>query len=289
MFYLLCGKDTYRSREKLRELLESFRAKVSGAAFFDIDKNNFNEAEFDGLLKSKSLFDKKYVITAEGLLSGKDSRNYLSDKLEECARSENIFLFWEEEVEEKSLEEIKKLAAKVQQFDLLEGAKLNAWFATQKIPPSVSSKVIARCGSDLWQASKEIEKHRLGGEVEDRKTTQYNPFAICDAFAEKNKVKMWTIYQQTLIAGIPAEEVFFKILWQVKNLLMVKKLAGAGVSDIAKESGLKPFVAGKAIKAAKNFTEEELENYSYDLLRIYHEERRGGGELVIELEKMMIK
>ena len=95
----------------------------------------------------------------------------------------------------------------------------------------------------------------------------YNPFAVCDAFAEKNKAKAWTIYQQALKQGIPAEEVFFKILWQIKNLLMVKKLASAGVANIAKETGLHAFVAGKAIKAAQKFSEEELVNYSMKCLK----------------------
>ena len=42
------------------------------------------------------------------------------------------------------------------------------------------------------------------------------------------------------------------------------------------------------MKAAKNFTEDELVNYSYEMLKIYHEERRGESELPIELEKLLI-
>ena len=141
----------------------------------------------------------------------------------------------------------------------------------------------------MWRASKEIEKYQLGSSASKLdETPAYNPFAICDAFAEKNKAKTWIIYQQALRQGIPAEEVFFKILWQIKNLLMVKKLMSAKVANVGKESGLKPFVAGKAIKTAKNFTEEELENYSYEMLKIYHQERRGESELPIEFEKFIL-
>ena len=89
-------------------------------------------------------------------------------------------------------------------------------------------------------------------------------------------------------AGHSGGGSFFKILWQIKNLLLVKKLMNAKVADVGKESGLKPFVAGKAIKAVKNFTEGELINYSYEMLKIYHEERRGESELPIEFEKMLI-
>lgn len=289
MFYLLYGKDTYRSKEKLKELVLHFQTKISSSGFFRIDENNFSENDFEELLKTKNLFDKKNIVIVDGVMGDKNFNNFIFDKLEQCAKSDNIFLFLEEEMEDKVLGKVEKFATKIQQFDLLEGAKLNAWFADQKIPSTVATKIIAKCGSDLWRASKEIEKYQLGGQFEDgKKQGEYNPFAICDAFAEKNKIKTWTLFQQALMAGIPAEEVFFKLLWQIKNLLLVKKLSEAGTADVAKESGLKPFVANKAIKAAKIFSEEELKNYSCNMLKIYHEERRSGGEMAIELEKILI-
>jgi len=62
MFYFLHGQDTYRSREKLDELVSHFKTKVSGLGFFKIEGENFNEAEFKELLKGKTLFEKKYVV-----------------------------------------------------------------------------------------------------------------------------------------------------------------------------------------------------------------------------------
>ena len=87
---------------------------------------------------------------------------------------------------------------------------------------------------------------------------------------------------------------------------MVKKLMSAGVANVApqehfhfsnrfaqeklvaKETGLHAFVASKAIKSAQKFSEDELINYSYEMLKIYHEERRGISELEIEFEKLLI-
>lgn len=289
MFYLLHGKDTYRSREKLNELVSHFRTKVSDFGFFRIDGGDFKENEFEELLKAKTLFEKKYVVVCDRVMENKQAADFVVENLEKCAKSENVFLFWEEELDDKTLERFEKKATKVQNFDPLAGAKLKAWFTSKKIPANIASDIIKKCGSDLWRASKEIEKYELGSETsKSSETTSYNPFAVCDSFAEKNKAKTWITYQQALRQGVPAEEVFFKIFWQIKNLLMVKKLMAAGVSDVAKESELKPFVAGKAIKAAKNFTEDELVNYSYEMLKIYHQERRGESELPIEFEKFIL-
>lgn len=289
MFYLIHGQDTYRSREKLNELLSHFKTKVSGLGFFRIEGESFNEAEFGELLKGRTLFEKKYVVVCEGILENKQTADFVSGKIDNLAKTENMFLFLEEEMDDKVLEEFKKQAYKVQEYKPLDGVKLKAWFVAKKIPANIASDIIKKSGSDLWGASKEIEKYQLGSSASKlSETPAYNPFVICDAFAEKNKVKTWIIYQRALRQGIPAEEVFFKILWQIKNLLLVKKLINAEVSDVSKESGLKPFVAGKAIKAAKNFTEEELINYSYEMLKIYHKERRGESELPIEFEKFIL-
>ncbi|MEK7142343.1 MAG: hypothetical protein AAB818_02035 [Patescibacteria group bacterium] len=289
MFYLLHGKDTYRSREKLNELIKHFKTKVSDWGFFRIDGENFNEAEFKELMKGKTLFEKKYVVVCDGVLKNKEAEIFMLSSLNNLAKTENMFLFLEEDVKEVVLGEFEKLAYKVQECKPLDGVKLRDWFAVKKIPANIAGDIIKKCGSDLWSASKEIEKYQLGGEVAKQYgAPEYNPFAICDAFAEKNKAKMWIIYQQALRQGIPAEEVFFKILWQIKNLLLVKKLINAGVDNAIKETGLHAFVASKAIKSAQKFSEEELENYSYEMLRIYHEERRGLLELPIEFEKLLI-
>jgi len=289
MFYILHGQDTYRSKEKLNELVSHFKTKVSGLGFFRIEGENFNGAEFKELLKGKTLFEKKYVVVCEKVLENKEALNFILGSLDDLAKTDNMFLFLEKEVDEKVLEEFKKTAYKVQEYKPLDGVKLKAWFAAKKITANIANEIIKKCGSDLWRASKEIEKYELGGLTAKRETVaEYNPFAICDAFAEKNKAKVWIIYQQALRRGIPAEEVFFKILWQIKNLLLVKKLMNAGVANVSKETGLHSFVAGKAIKAAKNFSEDELINYSYEMLKIYHEERRGESELPIEFEKLLI-
>ena len=289
MFYLLHGKDTYRSRGKLNELVSHFKTKVSSLGFFRIEGENFNEAEFKELLKGKTLFEKKYVVVCERVLENKEALNFILGNLDNLAKTDNMFLFLEEEIDEKSLEEFGKSAYKVQEYKPLDGVKLKTWFAAKKIPANIASEIIKKCGSDLWRASKEIEKYALGGLTAKQETdAPYNPFAVCDAFAEKNKAKAWTIYQQALRQGIPDEEVFFKILWQIKNLLLVKKLMNAGVANVSKETGLHSFVIGKAIKAAKNFSEDELINYSYEMLKIYHEERRGWSELAIEFEKLLI-
>src|SRR3989338_1658747 len=124
MFYLLHGQDTYRSREKLNELVSYFKTKVSGLGFFKIEGENFSEAEFQELLKGKILFEKKYVVVCEKVLENKEALNFVMDNSDDLAKTDNMFLFLEEEVDEKILEEFKKSAYKIQEYKPLDGIKL---------------------------------------------------------------------------------------------------------------------------------------------------------------------
>ena len=132
MFYLLHGQDTYRSREKLNEMVSHFKTKVSDLGFFRIEGENFNEAEFEELVKGKTLFEKKYVVVCEGVLENKQTADFVSGNLNKLAKTENMFLFLEKDVDEKVLEEFKKQAYKVQEYKPLDGIKLKAWFAAKK-------------------------------------------------------------------------------------------------------------------------------------------------------------
>lgn len=266
-----------------------FKAKVSDLGFFEMDESNFSEAGFEELLKTKNLFEKKYVVVCRGLLGDKAALDFVTNSLEACANSENFFLFWEGELDEKVLEKAVKYAAKTQEFESLEGARLAKWYAEKKLPAKVAEAIKRECGPDLWRAMAEIEKYKLGGDAEfAAEFAAYNPFAICDAFGMRDMKKAWTLFRQAVMGGVPAEEVFYKVLWQVKNMLMVKKLSVAGAEDVAKKSGLHAFVASKAIKAAAKFSEEELEKYSGKMVEIYHRNRRGEVEMEIEFEKLLL-
>lgn len=132
---------------------------------------------------------------------------------------------------------------------------------------------------DLFKKHGEkVQEFKLKRVAENQK--DYKPFAICDAVAEKNKSRAWVLFQKALLSGVPADEVFYKIVWQIKALLLIKKNP--------QETGLHPFVVQKNLVNAENFTEQELINYSFKLLKTYHNIRRGLEEFPIGLEKFLI-
>lgn len=110
----------------------------------------------------------------------------------------------------------------------------------------------------------------------------YNIFALTDYFAARDRKKLWVEYQKALRANIPAEDLFFKLVGQVKNLLYIAKVGKA-------PKGMHPFVAEKTARAAKNFSVEELSKLSSNLLDIYHAARLGEMEFGVEVERKILE
>ncbi len=297
MLYLIYGKDNFRSREKLNQLLAFFSSKISDNGIFKIDAENFDILRLEELIRSRILFEKKYVVVCDNIFENKEARNFVKKNISAIAGSPNIFIFLETDLDADFLELFKKRAEKIQEFPLLAGLKLRKWIKEKagEIPFADQEEIIKNCGSDLWRASKEIEKYELskGQTFAERKgltfAKEYNLFAICDAVAERNKGKAWVSLQEGILSGILPEEIFYKVVWEVKNLLMIKKLQSAGVKNLEKETGLHPFVAKKALVGARNFTEEELRRHSFGLVNLYHDVRNGRAEFQIGLEKFLLR
>ncbi len=303
MLYLLHGKDTFRAGRKLNELLSFFRSKARELEVLNIDEENFDSAEMGKAVRSRTLFAKRYIVVCRHLMKRKDSRDFVLCNLKRFSLSENIFLFCEEDIEDKELGLFKKEAGKIQRFDPLKGIELRKWISGEAkkrnfdISEEETRSVIFQCGSDLARISQEIEKLSLcslgrkmdGGQIKGPLKGDFNVFQVCDAFAEKNKKRAWMLFRQALLRGVTPEEIFWKLWWQTKTLLLVKGLLKSSAKNVPKESGLHPFAVKKALSALRNFTEEELRSLSLFFVGLYHAARLGEVDFEIGVEKILIK
>ncbi|MEX2013559.1 MAG: hypothetical protein WD897_01445 [Parcubacteria group bacterium] len=117
----------------------------------------------------------------------------------------------------------------------------------------------------------------------DKKGQEFNIFALTDAVGARKKKEAWILYQKALSAGVRAEEIFFKIVWQVKSMLIALKTKSVAETD------MKAFPYSKAKSFLKNFKTEELEKLSENLVVGYYQAHRGEGEIETLIEKMLLK
>lgn len=110
----------------------------------------------------------------------------------------------------------------------------------------------------------------------------FNIFALTDSVGERDKRKSWTLYQKALASGMSGEEVFWRIVWVVKTMLLVSK------TKSAEEAEVKPFVYNKTKSFLRNWKVEEIENLSSTLVVGYHDARRGLVDIETLLEKLFL-
>ncbi len=304
MIYLFHGKDTYRSKHKLTKEVSSLKGKGSNFSFFNIEEDNFSTAFVEELIRSQSLFEKKNVAVLSRVFENLLARDFIIKKIKEISESPNIFIFWEEEMKKPVLDEISNYINKAQEFKILERPKVQDFLREKlkekgiKIDFVVENEIIEKYGADLWGIKSEVEKIFLEdkldvGHLSGRfsKIDNINIFHLTDAFGEKNKRGAWVLYHKALLSGLPVEEVFWKLTWQVKNILLVKRMSEElrkNKEEVTKESGLNPFVVKNCLNFAKNFDIDKLNTLYLDLIDIFYRIRTGRSDFDTSIEKFLL-
>ncbi|MEK7585497.1 MAG: hypothetical protein AAB455_03240 [Patescibacteria group bacterium] len=110
-----------------------------------------------------------------------------------------------------------------------------------------------------------------------------NPFALADAFGLRDRRRAWTLLAESLARGTAAEEVFWKLTWKVKTLLLFQ------VTPDPTTLGFKPFVLDQTRRQSRQFKLEELQALSRRLLALWHESRSGRSDFELGLERLILE
>lgn len=102
------------------------------------------------------------------------------------------------------------------------------------------------------------------------KAPVFNVFSLTDALFEKDRKKLWLLYQKTILEGLDLEFEVHKILfWGVKMLALAKNY------NSAVSAGISPFVFSKAKKGTDKFEGGEIEKVSQNLTEMTIRARQG--------------
>ena len=256
MFFLFYGTDKIKARGQAHKVLSAGKKKHDQAEFFKLTSENFTENKLDELIMSQGLFYSGSIILADNLCETKEVSEILLKRLKEVKSSPNFFVFLEGELNKKEIEKFEKYAEKVEKF----------------VKP--------------FKKLTKKEELALKGEKIDF-------FDFANSLGERNKKKLWSLYQEALAEEVNSEEVHAMFFWQVKAML------SALMSKDAKEAGLNPYVYSKAKVYAKNFhthknvlasdCEMVLKYLSQQLFDMYHLAHRGKVDFAVALERFILE
>lgn len=285
MIIFLYGKDTYRMREKMKEIVEHYK-KVHQSGlnlkYFD-DFSNFEDN-----IKQTSMFKEKKLVIINDLFSNSEFKEKFSKKKKDFLESEDIILIYQEKdfVKSDSLYRFLKKNIKSQEFELLTGQKLKNWTKKEfgkyktEIEPMALDLLIEYVGSDLWKMNNEIlklvnYKNRKiinKGDIQllIKSKIETDIFKTIDALAGKNKKQALELLHKHLEKGDSPLYLISMINYQFRNLLIIKDLTEKSkpYNLILKASGLHPFVVKKSYYQSQKFTFPELKKIYQKIFEI---------------------
>src|SRR3989344_1575448 len=289
MIIFLYGEDSYRSKQKLEEIVNHYKAsRKDWLNLMYIDAGQIEFSDFYNNFKVFSIFSEKKLIIVKNLFSNKKFQEDFLEELKKLEDLKDVMVVYEPDVVDQRIKLFKELTknCKSQEFKLLDGRILKAWAQkefnalNQKINLDALDLFLSYVGNYLWRASSEIKKlhdfkQSLTVKKEDiellvRPKIEVDIFKTIDALAAKNKKQAFLFLQQHLDNGDNPLYLLSMITYQFRNLLTVKQLAQKGLmyDSIIKKSGLHPFVVKKNYFQCHQFSFEELKHIYHKIFQI---------------------
>jgi DNA polymerase-3 subunit delta len=310
MIIFLYGPDTYRSLQKLKEIVDHYK-KVHqeglNLKFFEGEK--FNYQKFKEEIEQRSIFkEKKFLILKDVFLNQEFKDKFLRDS-KKYLNSDNLILFFErgEIKAEDSFFKFLKKFAKCQNFQFLEDQKLKNWIKREfqnyktEIEDSALEKLINFVGRNSWQLSNEIKKlvsYKKRKKIEKRDVEilikpkiETDIFQTIDILASKNKKRAIELIHQHLKKGDSPLYLLAMINFQFRNLLLLKSypFSQRKINEISQKLALSPFLAKKLFFKAQKFSLEELKKIYQKIFQIDLEIKTGKLEPKMALDLLIIQ
>jgi len=297
MIILLYGEDTYRQKEKMKEIMEEHKQKhKSGLNLRYLEGKTTTFDDLRNEVLGISMFKEKKLVVVSDPLSNSKLKEELLEKGEDFVSSDNVLLLVEQAKmlkKDKFLSFIEK-NGKVQEFEPLTGLKLKNWIKKliEKqggiIEDAGTEKLIEYVGSDLWRMENEIlklvnySKNITKNNIDLLVTPNYeiNIFDTVDAIAVKDKKKAINLIKRHIEKGESAIYILAMIASQIRNILSVKS---GGVGQL----GMHPFVFRKTTYQAKNFDLKELKDMYARITQLDAEIKIGKIDQVIALDVLI--
>ena len=309
MIYFLYGPDTYRSREKLKELI------AKNQTGFNVERINGAKIDADELNKyisTHDLFSQKKFLVIENMA---DKNNKLQENiinfLKKLKFNELDFLiFYDSQVDKRSIifKVLNSKADEIYAFDLLKPAEMEVWLRKkcQAINLNINKdnlkKLSVALGDDTWLAMSELQKLKAytnGEEVqyEDidkmvRGKLDDDIFKLTDMIANNNnKSQALKLLKDQIESGSNEIYLLTMIVRQFRILIQLKSFLSktSNTFQAAKTLNLHPFVVQKSLPMVSKYPIEKLKNIFQKLLKVDLQLKSSKVQGEVLLEKFVLE
>jgi len=279
MILFFYGEDNYRLKKKVQALKEKFISATLGDTNLSVlDGASITYDEFIRHVLAMPFLAKSRLVIVENVMKSKkkDILERIPQALNKIPNS-TVLVFVEEGNPDKRTSLYKKLAKeKNEEFKLLDPDQLRRWIVKEvenrrsKIEAGAVTKLIEYIGNDLWRMSNELDKLTAYSreftaeniELLVNPQIQSNIFTMIEFLARKELKTATREFYKLLNSGQNELYILTMIIWQYRNLLIVKDLAERSKStnswSLAKKASISPFVVQKCLYLRERYTLSEL-------------------------------
>ena len=315
MLIFLYGADTFRSQQRLAEIIKKFKK--------DKDPQDINTSIFDcyetaeilgAALATPFLADRRLVVV-KNLLASKNpdlQEAFLSVLKDKKIPETNIVVFWEKGGEPKNATKTVKAIAAIlqkekyaQEFTELKGLALYHWIESRvkdrrgEIDAPALQFLAAETKGDIWQINSLLEQlldYKDGEKIEladvnlflDEKADE-NIFNLVDAIITRQRKPAYKMIQEQYRIGEDVQFIFAMLLRQFRILLQMRDLFDREdkmtSAVLAKKLNLHPFVVKKSLALIRQYNFVQLKKIYNDLLLLDRQIKTGRStpELLLDL------
>lgn len=314
MHYFFYGEDNFLIRNKIRAIRSQFLKKASSDLdLIELSGDSVTREALERTLLSVPIFSEKRLVILRNFLSenkDKELETYFVKLISKMA--ENVVLVIVEfgmPDQRKSIFKKLNQPRVAQRLSRLEGSDLRKWisgkFVELETEPDgqITTRLIESVGSDLNRLDNEIEKICLYQKATEKKISEKefdylvepenspDIFNFCEFLAHKNSKQALKTLESLIKSGENELKIFSMIAYQFRVVLSIADLIQKNTkeSEIAKESGLHPFVVRKNYSLSKKFSLSDLKQIFKSLHIVDFELKSGKIDSKLQLEMLTFK
>lgn len=261
MIHLLSGENTYEIEQHLKQIIVQFQGEVE-----KYDGSELTLEMLPDLFMGQMLFVTERLIVLKNASENKTVWSVLSDWLEKAGGTDVVLVEGKIDKRTKTYKWLQK-NADVFESRSLQPSEAEQWLSKQQpsLGRDVARFLVGYVGVDQWQLSNELEKLRLSGRELTEElvrelvepTPQATSFELLDAAFARNHSLM--DQRLPVIAHSEDPYKFFGLLSsQIYALALVQAADGRSSNDIAKVSGVHPYVLQKVSTLARQTSRTQL-------------------------------
>lgn len=276
MIITLTGNE-YAIKQTLQILSDRFTTKFGSHGYERIDGEQFEPTNLASLLQSGSLFASQRLVVLKDAAKNKALWESLGDWVGKTP-SETTLVIIEPSIDKRTKTyKLLKAGTDFKEFGVPSDAELVQWLRSSakkqgtELTVADAQYLLARVGPDQWQLSQELQKLAAHNPITQElindlvePNLEGTAFELLDAALAGNKAKV-----QQLVTGLKYQEDPYKLFGllasQVHTLAIVAAAGSRGADQIAKDSGLHPFVVRKTQGAAQKLGKERIKQIVADV------------------------